>query len=250
MISILEQDRRAYDEAYDAALRHLGDMEREPTCDRTATASLITSCQAVGREGENESKSNDELLAVVKDVYATRLALCELERTGIKHPSQCDNVVRFSLKRGQMAEPKHLSQALLEPCTNALYKSPPQWTSYSNNRQNVHKTCHAARIDIEKDIMVHTAREVTNNSAKINDALERTLRQYDLQLRKQEDFRRRIEAFSLQLVSELETFNSTLKFRLDEIMADAGRRLIQKAEQMASIYSSSETSAAVLREVG
>ncbi|KAL9619722.1 MAG: hypothetical protein Q9160_005653 [Pyrenula sp. 1 TL-2023] len=248
LMSMLEEDRKAVDEAYSNALRHLDDMERKPTCDRTATVSLITTCQAVGGEGENESKNNDELLAVVKDVFATRLALCELQQAGISGPAECGHVVHFSLKRGQTARPTELSQAVLEPCTQALFESSKQWTTYSNNRQNAHKLCYAARIDIEKDIMIYTAREITNNTASINDALERSLRRYDLQLRKQDDFRRKIEAFNLQLVSDLEKFNNTLGFRLDEIMADAGRRLIEKAEQMASTYSLSETSAAALRE--
>lgn len=249
MIGLLDRDQQANDQAYESALQHLNDMETKPTCDRTATALLITSCQAVDSSREGGIKEDDQLLALVKDVYATRLALCELQRAGTTPPSDCNSVVDFSLKGDRMVEPEILSRTYLEPCTQALYKNQQQWTSYSNNRQKASMTCHAARIDIEKNIMIQNARNLANNTANLKDAVEQTLLQHDRRIRQQEDFAKKVKAFHVRIVNELDVFSDSLKFRLGDIVAEIGRSFSQKAEHMVRAFSSSESSAALLRKV-
>lgn len=249
LVELLDRDRQVNDKAYDTAIQYLNDMETKPTCDRTATALLITSCQAADGSGERSAKDRDQLLALLKDVYATRLALCELERAGTLTPSDCSHIVDFSLKHDEAARPEHLSRTYLEPCTRALYRNQQQWTSYSNNRQKASLTCHAARIDVEKDAMIEHARKLANNTASLKDALTQTLLQHDRRVRQQEEFAKRVEAFHVRIIDGVDTFSNSLTFRLDDIMAEIGRTFSQKAEHMVKAFSSSESSAAVLREV-
>jgi DNA polymerase III alpha subunit len=74
--------------------------------------------------------------------YASRLAVCEFEATGVNYPSECRNG-------------RH------EKCIKRLEERPQWWTTLSNNIQNVLVICAAVRHEVEEGRILELHRNAT-----------------------------------------------------------------------------------------
>ncbi|KAL9113844.1 MAG: hypothetical protein Q9227_001978 [Pyrenula ochraceoflavens] len=238
------------DSTYQSALKFLSDMETLPTCHRTATSHLIISCQEVDGHGRHGSRYDSVKLDLLRDIYAARLALCELERAGTSLPSNCSGVTQFSVSghlesasvNGDViAALDALRQAYLTPCTQALYGNQQQWTSYSNSHQNAVVTCQAARIDVEKDMMVKVAKNLTRNTEYVDQVLMEAAHRHKSQLDDHLAFAKSVASFHQQLLTDLDAARGGLKFGIAEIVAEVGRDFREKAQNLMSSVTSAES---------
>jgi hypothetical protein len=148
-------------EIYARAISVLESQRTMPGCHRTAMSNLMDSCQSLERGRDVEID-----LAEVREIFATRLAMCELSGAQATPPTECVPFVqslngcrkRSLMKyfgggdRGpgnsQICFPE-VNQSQLRSCVKALNGRPQLWTSYSNNLQNVLTVCHASRNAVE-----------------------------------------------------------------------------------------------------
>ena len=245
------------DATYAKALQFLGEMETQPTCHRTATSHLIVSCQEVDGRSKHGSKYDSQKLDFLRDVYAARLALCELERAGTPVPLECSDIADFTLSKNwksspiraeESSMPDELRRVYLRPCTQALYSNQQQWTSYSNSHQSAIVTCQAARIDVEKDNMVKIARSLASNSQRVDEALTDAILRHERQLESQLDFAKTISAFHRQLVTDLDATTAGLKFGIADIVAEVERDLRGTIDSLLSSVSHAHHGARDLRD--
>ena len=130
---------------YSKALVLLVQMQTAPSCRRLAATDLITDCRSI--EGATSTSASD--LDDVKEIYAARLALCELQRADAQIPSQCEVISKISKDSGAKTN-GDVTNHVLRLCLKNLESRPQWWTSYSNALQETEVMCQAARIEIEK----------------------------------------------------------------------------------------------------
>jgi hypothetical protein len=144
-----------------------------------AVENLITSCQQLNPDERNHMDTAQPDLDHLKSLYAARLAVCELMGAGAKLPDQCSGVIPF---RGR--DPRHVQFSgddattgsnQLASCLQALESKPQWWTSYSNNRQNAAVMCQAARIEIERDVLLNRHRNMLDITARVSQSLNQSL---------------------------------------------------------------------------
>jgi hypothetical protein len=120
--------------AYASVLVYLNSLEKKPSCYRTATADLISECNSLD---SSQSPHGD-----LRYQYATQLAVCEFEATGISYPSECLNIAQGTKdQRGPDKQAK---------CIRRLEERPQWWTTLSNNIQNAMVICAAVRHEVEQ----------------------------------------------------------------------------------------------------
>ncbi|KAI5814108.1 Tht1-like nuclear fusion protein-domain-containing protein [Pyronema omphalodes] len=117
--------------SYSTVLQYLSTLETAPSCHREATTSLISDCSIL------EASHSD-----LRYRYASRLAVCEFEATGVNYPSECHNG-------------RH------EKCIKRLEERPQWWTTLSNNIQNVLVICAAVRHEVEEGRILELHRNAT-----------------------------------------------------------------------------------------
>lgn len=117
--------------AYASALSVFQSFESKPSCHRSAAASLVLDCSDL-----QDNKAQDGGLKVS---YATKLAVCEFEATGISFPRECKD-----LNDGKWQEIRVME------CVKKLEDRPQWWTTLSNNIQSAVVMCSAVRHEIEK----------------------------------------------------------------------------------------------------
>ena len=130
---------------YSKAIALLVQMQAAPSCRRLAATDLMTDCRSV----EGAAASTLPNLDDVKEIYAARLAVCELQRADVEVPSQCNFFSHLDTENPSKVNAKTTS-FLLRPCLKSLESKPQWWTSYSNARQETEVMCQASRIEIEK----------------------------------------------------------------------------------------------------
>lgn len=153
---------------FEVARKHIQEMETSPACHQLATSTLINSCQSFSSlPGQDSARIMDSSLDEVRQEYAARLAVCELQ--GIKSgiPRECTPFVASreacpnasprgffrrtaspldELKRACYPEfaPQQLKQ-----CVDSLFDHGQRWTSYSNAQTNAIVICQASRGAVE-----------------------------------------------------------------------------------------------------
>lgn len=153
---------------FEVARKHIQEMESSPACHQLATSTLIDSCQSFNSlPGQDSTRPTDHSLDEVRQGYAARLAVCELQ--GIKSgiPTECAPFVPsrkacsrasrsfFSLKTASSQEedkrtcyPEFTPQQLKQ-CVDSLFDHAQRWTSYSNAQTNAIVICQASRGAVE-----------------------------------------------------------------------------------------------------
>jgi hypothetical protein len=159
LTSRLLQSRIHEPEIYVRAISVLESQKTMPSCHRVAMSSLMDSCQTLERGRDSEIE-----LSEVREVFATRLAMCELASAQTAPPAECSpfsqghngcrkkSVMRYFREqpetKGDVCFPE-VTQTQLRSCLRTLNAQPQLWTSYSNNLQNVFTVCQASRNAVE-----------------------------------------------------------------------------------------------------
>ena len=132
-----------------------------PICNKIASAGLLNSCAELDHASTvSLDKSLDVMLEKSKNIYAARLAVCELDDASALVPKECQafrpdersSFFRLLLPGRRTDYPVYDDETAghLDRCLKALSRNPQTWTSYSNARQNAIVMCHAMRASIEK----------------------------------------------------------------------------------------------------
>jgi hypothetical protein len=176
LISLLTnqvKESRYLEEAY--AL--IDEVKGAPTCNQLAAYQLLTSCKTL--EVGTDGTESPVLLERVKNLYAARLAVCELQSAHAVIPAQCKEVMSISL--GDLAsedQPRlnrlwygqdRVDAKVLQPCLKALHDRSTSWTSYSNNRAQAITMCHAIRDHLEREQTAETHRKLVKVVSKMTD---------------------------------------------------------------------------------
>ena len=171
----------------------IDDVQSAPTCNQLAAYQLLKSCKSlqVGPDG----METPIMLERVKNVYAARLAICELQSAHASIPWQCKDIMSISLADLSSAEVPRLNRLwygqdcvetkILKPCLKALHDKSTSWTSYSNNRAHAIAMCHAIRDHLEREQTAETHRKLvkvvskmTNETSEVSKVLLETQQRY------------------------------------------------------------------------
>jgi hypothetical protein len=180
------------------ALAILEKVDTMPSCNKVATQALLNSCSSLdGADVDEDSglpMDSDLLVNTEADVYAVRLAFCELADTDFVVPTGCDAFVptertmkkkglRGWLSKNGPSEPMdafweydEATQASVKHCRAALHRTPQSWTSYSSSRRNSVVLCRAARSQIEKDEQAHVAKILAETASNASDSLKHAIK--------------------------------------------------------------------------
>ena len=176
LISLLTnqaQESEYLREAYDL----IDKVQKAPSCNQLAAYQLLSSCKSleVGPDGTE----TPVLLERVKNLYAARLAVCELQSASAPTPPQCDLIMSISLADLTDEEQPCLNHLwhgrdcmdaqVLQPCLKALHAQSTSWTSYSNNRGQAVTMCHAIRDHLERSQTADTHRKLIKVVSKMTD---------------------------------------------------------------------------------
>jgi hypothetical protein len=141
--------------SYKKALIFLEELKDASSCHRLAASTLIQTCQSL-----DQKVALDVALAEVKEEYAAKVAVCELSAVFNKSkdvvPKACKAFVpseKACAKTGAEAKRicyAQISRSQVTVCISGLETRAQTWTSYSNALQNVHNTCQASRISMDK----------------------------------------------------------------------------------------------------
>lgn len=152
-------------------------VQTAPSCNQLAAYQLLTSCK--GLEVGVDGTETPVLLERVKNLYAARLAICELESAHAVIPTICQDIMSISLSDLTREEQPRLNRLwhgrdcvdakVLQPCVKALHGKPTSWTSYSNNRAQAITMCHAVRDHLEREQTADTHRKLVKVVSKMTD---------------------------------------------------------------------------------
>lgn len=153
---------------FEIARKHIQEIETSPACHQLATSTLINSCQSFSSlPGKDSARITDNSLDEVRQEYAARLAVCELQ--GIKSgiPRECVPFLAsheacpraspsgfFRKNRPALYEPRRacypeFTPEQLKQCVDSLFDHGQRWTSYSNAQTNAIVICQASRGAVE-----------------------------------------------------------------------------------------------------
>jgi hypothetical protein len=124
---------------FSKAIALLESARQSPSCQRLATANLLSSCKDLQQTIETEYHVQE-----LQSLYAINLAICELPVSTT--PDACDFVRSNDGKRKAQSS----INRNIRKCLSALESRPQWWTSYSNNNQNAMTICQAVRADVER----------------------------------------------------------------------------------------------------
>jgi hypothetical protein len=153
------------------------EVQTAPSCNQLAAYQLLTSCKSleVGADGTE----TPVLLERVKNLYAARLAVCELQSAHAVIPKQCKEIMSISLSDLAAEEQPRLNRLwygndsveakVLQPCLKALHEKSTSWTSYSNSRAQALTMCHAIRDHLEREQTADTHRKLVKVVSKMTD---------------------------------------------------------------------------------
>ena len=169
--------RHSLSDSMQQTLDMIKNVESLPSCAKIASSALLHSCSAlegsIAHDESNYTRGSDLFVEEEANVFAARLAVCELNGAEIPTPAGCQAFVPTHKtarkrgirgvwsKRGTTKPNAHfeyydeITQANLKQCQKALGLTSQSWTSYSNNRQNAVVMCRAMRGEIEKDEQLH-----------------------------------------------------------------------------------------------
>ena len=155
----------------------IDEVQSAPSCNQLAAYQLLTSCKSleVGADGTE----TPVLLERVKNLFAARLAVCELQSAHAVIPAQCKDIMSISLNDLASEDQPRLNRLwyakdcvhakVLQPCLKALHDKSTSWTSYSNNRAQAITMCHAIRDHLEREQTADTHRKLVKVVSKMTD---------------------------------------------------------------------------------
>ena len=126
------------------------------------------------------------------DIYAARLAVCELNNARAYVPSACQVFVptvkttrksswagyltgnKPSQPRQQYPQYDEVTEEHLGQCLKALEERPQTWTSYSNSKQNAAVMCHAMRGEVEREREIHLHKILVSVTDEVRNELFRS----------------------------------------------------------------------------
>ncbi|MCJ1313156.1 hypothetical protein MMC25_006833 [Agyrium rufum] len=193
------------------AVELLTSMQSAPTCNRVATATLLTSCQSIDGSGPN----HEDTLETVKATYAAQLALCELRNAGAETPSQCKILPATA---SFITPDSSMNRRQLTNCLRSLESRPQWWTSYSNNAQNAVIICRAARVEIEKDSMIELTKSMITTSATVDETLSRVTEHLRQAIMDQQRFATAVQSFHDQLTKDLELSSTRARSSIADLV--------------------------------
>lgn len=174
-------------------------LEEAPTCARQAAYGLIQDCSIV----ESTQARERFALDAVKNLYAVRLAICELKDARLDIPKQCD-VATLERSTAATLELKSREGKAVEACVKAFYTLPQSWTSYSNNRQNARLICQATRPEAEREQMLAMFTSLVNNQEASAETLLQQIQFSRKQLAEQKAFANEIMGFSRTMAEQMQ----------------------------------------------
>lgn len=215
----------------------INEVQRAPSCNQLAAYQLLTSCKSleIGADGTE----SPILLDNVKNLYAARLAVCELQSAHVVIPKQCKEIMSISLSDLSSEEQPRLNRLwygidcveakVLQPCVSALHEKATSWTSYSNSRTQALTMCHAIRDHLEREHTVDTHRKLVKVVSKMTDETseaskvlaETQQRHTDNHLQVQDLF----ESFLTDVHGEMELFSSK-GIEVVDLLSDATMSII------------------------
>ena len=179
------------------ALSIIKSVETLPSCAKVASSALMHSCSALGgsiqHDETNYARGSDLFVAEETDIYAARLAVCELRDAEYPLPKECQPFVptdRGTKKRevrgwwtkSGPTKPTNLFQyydditeANLKQCRKALSSDGRSWTSFSNSKQNAIVMCRAMRSEVEKDEQLYIGKILADTAAAAAESLQDTI---------------------------------------------------------------------------
>ena len=204
------------------ALDIIGTTETLPSCGKIATSALLHSCS--GLEGFINHNSDlppgsDLMIEEESDIYAARLAVCELSGADFPVPTACRSFIpsaggkKTQVLRGWLSSkgptwPKiandyydEVTEANLKQCRKALGSSGQAWTSYSNSRQNAVAMCHAMQSAVERDESRHIAQILANTAAATTESLQDAFEQVNVIKRQFHDLTTAMPKFQKDLAA-------------------------------------------------
>ncbi|KAI9893984.1 MAG: hypothetical protein M1814_004754 [Vezdaea aestivalis] len=250
LTSLLNPDLADQSKIFRDAYALLASLEKSPSCNRRAAASLLSSCKSLSVDdgsNPNELERDSSELEDFKSLYAARLAVCEIVGADSSSPKQCLQLLPAPGRGNRQAtEYEHAQSRLandkdwdygeirtshLEGCLRALQSRPQWWTSYSNARQNAAVLCHAARGEIERDQVLDLYRSVTKVTSNINEAMGAGFENAQAHFRSMHSFSQSLEAFNSNLLIDL-------KRSQKEVGASASRLLDSLASSIRQVMES------------
>lgn len=174
------------------SLDFIDKAETLPSCGKIATSALLHSCSAlegsIDHEDDRLQPGSDLLIDEESDIYAIRLAVCELAGADRSPPYECRSLVpaarsRLTTVKGWLfrsgaTKPRivheyydSVTKAGLKRCLAALYSETNAWVSYSNGKQNAVVMCRAMQSAVERDESRHIAKILTQVAAKTGASL-------------------------------------------------------------------------------
>ncbi|KAH9827801.1 Nuclear membrane fusion protein Kar5 [Teratosphaeria destructans] len=135
------------------------------------------------------SSGSDAMLIEEMNLYASRLAVCEINSAGARIPTACQAFVptvknakkssfvgyltgeRPSAPRQLYPQYEEATQSNLDQCLAALYAESQTWTSFTNSKQNAAMMCHSMRGEVEKDQQIAVHKILNAHAQEVSDAL-------------------------------------------------------------------------------
>lgn len=217
--------------------------ETLPSCGKIATSALLHSCSALEGSVVHDSPlplGSDLLIEEESDIYAARLAVCELSGADYAVPTECHSFLpKPNAKKTQSVKgwwnkngptkPRvandyfyEVTAANLKQCRKALGSSSQAWTSYSNSRQNAVAMCHAMQSAVERDESRHIAEILAKTAA----ASAESLKDADERAQEIKQLFHELRTGMPQFQKDLAAFDANIQQRVQDYWDELGRAQI------------------------
>ncbi|KAH7057078.1 hypothetical protein B0J12DRAFT_403282 [Macrophomina phaseolina] len=244
---------------FEIARKHIQEIETSPACHQLATSTLINSCQSFSSlPGKDSARITDNSLDEVRQEYAARLAVCELQ--GIKSgiPRECVPFLAsheacpraspsgfFRKNRPVLYEPRRacypeFTPQQLKQCVDSLFDHGQRWTSYSNAQTNAIVICQASRGAVENEQHLHKLQDALQSQARVSETLSRAVQETEDRLAQHHDFAKAVQQFQHELAAR----NEAALTQADSMVARIVGRIDSTAEALLTALTNSLKTAA------
>ncbi|OJD33900.1 nuclear membrane fusion protein kar5 [Diplodia corticola] len=209
---------------FEIAWKQIRDIESSPACHQLATSSLIDSCQSFSSlPDQDTTRPAENPLDQVRQEYAAKLAVCELQgiKSGIPRectpfaPSRqaCPRINRKGFFRKKnipsQDEPKRACYPEFTPhelrqCVDTLFVQAQRWTSFSNAQTNAIVICQASRGAVENEEHLQKLQEAFQSQAKVSEVLSRAVQETEDRLAQHHKFTETVRQFQHDIAARNE----------------------------------------------
>jgi len=150
-----------------------------PPCSKFATMQLLQSCRFI-KGGTSNGYDTYDLLEEKKDIYAARMAMCEVSAGNVKIPPQCKPIASTPVRTLQQGQLEFVARKSVVACIQAYQVKPELWwTSYVSHRREASTMCSISRGDIEEAELLNTARQLFDAFSDTIQIIGRSKQQMD-----------------------------------------------------------------------